>query len=727
MSESQRSSADRPDVQAFLLGIGGDSVQFGSTFSNKLQDVLHTMDPASIPDMLAGIILDAPTNNEGWQAYNVRAGTAEQLYSSIGLQTLARASEDPVIANALIDRLNTEDVENVAHRMRILERSMHTRMLVTPGSSIEACVNLSVWALQFASRELLKINPFHAGIASRTPGEAEYLQFALLSAGYVEFSDQVAARVQELHELARRAAEQAEADAATRKLDAERRAAEQARRRAEEIRRDQIFQDPYGAMLEYTRNMNISSVDDIQRLDTDQIEYVMFAAHVIVDRVKHGAVIAAESEPLHAFAVAIMDRVVNLQRAGHGFQDIYYSHYTSEYEKSPIIFAKSEETFWDELAKYAEWHDLDARTVGSLYASWKAEYVDWQRVEHAKRVIEESDLVPEEFLPEGCINIEVVPTGGTVVYDDINELLQNMRSYYVPRSERFDSFMAAHDLITTSTGMESEYGRDLLHRLNKAAGVSDEGNMDRLEREILVWLATDEDEWHDSYDTGIGDPYKYMLTTFSGQCISIKRVNGQFALSIVGGGYNYNYENPADFIEKFAILNNRNVTYDNGMSINYYADPPETIDRVARRIGNEDVECVKVDIPLGNIFNTLGSTLGVHIADVDDMVRLVVNSEDHRGPEFQLGDYAIRIKVRSRQMSYDDASATVTGYQVIVQKVTGGEEYPLSETKTEVGVSIDLPGALQQVIQRALAAKTIIHSRPMHMRDTYRNIEKVAA
>lgn len=460
--------------------------------------------------------------------------------------------------------------------------------------------------------------------------------------------------------------------------------------------------------------MGVESPEDVESLTADQLDQLIFAAHMVVDR----NYLHREAAEL-PLATAIMDRASAMQREGHSFAGVHHTYYVGEHEKRPVRYATTEPRFWAELAQYAEWHEVTPTSVATLYGDWKDRYVAWQSFERAKHAIDESGSSAEDFLPEGCVNIEVVPHGGTVVYDDIENLLFDMRRYYVPRSERFDSFTAAAPEIITSSGMDTVAGLSLLAQLNALAGTSDEANMNRIEEEMRAELRRS-NEYRDSYDDGMGDPYKYMTTMFSGQGIAVRRnPEGAYELSIEGRGYNRG--NPTEFIERFAILNGRDVTYGDGMSINYYANTPEELVRVTRGEGDKTRDFVKVAVPLGAILQTLGNTLGLSIENVDEMARAIIEAQDYRGASFRLGDFTASVRVEVSDMAYDAENSQVTGYKAII-KSSGVEEFAIPETRTEVSVAIDLPGVLQQVVKRAVSARTLIHSRPIHSRSRYRTI-----
>lgn len=189
MSEFSPSTA--PDVHAFLAGVSGDTVQFGSSYMPMLERALRDMDPVSVPDTLAAIILDTPLDNEAWLInYNVQAGFAERLYPNAALTAFAQAATDLEVANALVTRLEAADAEAVAGRMPLISKSLHERIMATSDSSIAACIRLSVWALQqFPPQDQLQQHEMVKTLTWLSTDDISAIQSDWRKAGYTELSD----------------------------------------------------------------------------------------------------------------------------------------------------------------------------------------------------------------------------------------------------------------------------------------------------------------------------------------------------------------------------------------------------------------------------------------------------------------------------------------------------------------------------------------------------------
>ncbi|HSW74435.1 MAG TPA: hypothetical protein VLG16_01050 [Candidatus Saccharimonadales bacterium] len=718
----QHPSSDPADVNAFLASVNSGEIEYSFSYIFALQDKLKEPTQPHLPNLLADLILEAPLDNSTWEAtYQFKVGSGQQIYTDIALIAFSRAVLNTEVAYHVADRLVAADPADTLPRLDKVSQSVFARVLNTTGSSIEACARVwaSVLAVLSQAETPLQIpsNGLHA-LQQRTAEELVTFQAILYEQGYPQVSQALEEMrlAKEQHAAAEAAAEaerQRQADLAT----------EQNRRR--EARVVRISEEPFTAFDEFSREIGLTQSSDFAALSPVQLGDLALAAHKVLEsRIGIDDPISNRQD-LVELASQLLDHLVNLRRAGQPF-DYRDRYYIDHHEQRPVIHAQYEADFWTELAKYAEWTPhLTPTNVGELYETWKNTFIEERKYQQALAVMTESGRTIADFIPEGCTNIEVAPYGGSVIYNDIEQLLCDMRRYYVPRSDHFDSFAAAARQIITSAGVQSGYTSYALERIHELIGISDQDTMDRIEAEIRNWLTTDmQQEYRDSRDNrGGGDPYKYEITTFAGQGISIQHDNGQFALHIVGRGHNRSPHNPARFIEDFAFVAEQDVTYGNGLQITYTASQPETIEIQSEVADDPDSQrLVKVEVPLGNILLTLDRTLSENgetvIDNIDEIARLVTDDNRYPAPTFQLGAYTASVKLGAWDMVYNPTTKKAVGSAPLFHSQDDGYAYHLPETKAQVTVTVEIPGAFQRVALRVLAARTLLHSQPNHNRQT---------
>lgn len=426
-----------------------------------------------------------------------------------------------------------------------------------------------------------------------------------------------------LDQLQAKADEEARAKAEKERLEA-----------LKEARREFIATQPREAMRQILTE--VGAPDEIVEgsLTKEQIEELLSVAHVVSSKITGGSLDACEEGEI---ADQILGEAMRMDHDGTNISsDHHNAYYLREFAKQPAMRATSAEEFWDKVAKYAEWHELNPSQVSSMYDSWKHNHIERTKREWALGVLGGQEAAAE-YIPEGFLSISAAPRGATIAYEDVDTLVSDMWNYFVPRAHNFLSGVAAADAITRAVD-DSPHTHDALARLNELTG-GDTAELTRLETEIRDWDASGEPVYRDSMDEGYGDPYKYSGGMLTGHGISIQR-DRRYHLGLGGRGYGVNPNNPAYLAENFAIVSGREIDYYPAVSVTYKSDyaTPNEVTEVTNGSSSWQVGDTVVDYrSLATGLNTL---FGGRIDDVPELARALGEARPIHSNTFRLGDIA---------------------------------------------------------------------------------------
>lgn len=637
---------------------------FSFTHARQLEETARSLTPEQEGAFRATIVAECPTTNDTWEASGVKAGYGEDAYHTVLVGTVANGARDTTVAASMLDQLRPLNDQLSERIPSSLAQIIVTRTLNTPEAQPEAVVEVIKWASGFISDAAQTAEAMGKALHHKGPEQLAALLPLFEQLGQGELSDKAREIIQGYEDRARQEAEKQQAAA-------EKRAAEAAKRRALEERRNYIRDNAIPAFREIAGSYGVTTSEEVALSELQDADELLLAASCVVTQAEHLSLdLSEENAPIGVLATAVLDRAVELRRAGVSFPDHDYTLNTQE--ERPVLAAPSVDEFWNRLAKLAEWRsEINPGQVSSLYEQWRSRFISTRQQEGARTVLHEHGIDPNsDFKPEGIDFLTVRVRHGTVAYDSIDEIIHNMREYFVPRMDRFEAGIVAKEAVENAVG--SAATASMLSSINPGG---DGAIMDRLEQEMRAWVAQEDGQpYRDSWDDGGGDPYKYSGGLFSRHGIGITRSeDGRFRFSLGGRGYNFNSSRPTQQIDDFAAFVGRAVEYEGDVELEYRGEPPSefvkgTLTRTIREETKVE-DAVAVSLPVEAVFRQLQGLLNLRDEAIAGLWQIV--ESDPRGtdiPGIRDGNVIVGISPYSRFPRQPQRSADGTrleGYTTI--------------------------------------------------------------
>lgn len=671
MSEFTGEDGSLPD----FLPTDQSELLFPFTYQHQLEEQCRALLPQQEGALRAAVVSQCPTTNEEWAAVGVRGGYAEDAYQSILLSTITNGARDLEVTASMLSSLGQAG-DALGERISAdLASTIATRTLNTPDARPDAAVNIVEWALGFITDETTQSAAISLVLANKTPAQLTVLVPVLDRLGRPDLVESIDRTLHEHQErLQRQAKAQRHADEA--------RAEEAAQRRAIEERREYIRNNPVQALAEIMEAHGLTDAEEIDHATlTDAGGELLFAAGAIETQTESRSIGATDANVTTLnTARQLLDKAVEMRRAGAQFSNDAYA--LDRHEDRSVTSANSVDDFWNKLAQLAEWRsEMNPHQVSGLYEEWRDRFIRSRQQERAARILAEHGVDPTDCLPEGFDHLTVTIGHGTVSYGGVEDLLKDMRDYFVPRTDRFEAGIVAGEAVNDAVGRAAT--ASLLSRINPDG---DDGVMVRLEREITAWSLGHDKLYKDSQDSGGGDPYRYSdgLFTEHGIGISITRTDDdKFHLSLQGRGCNYYSKQPTKQIDDFAAFVGKDIAYGGDIKLTYTGQPPtefnvSTLERTIRgEVQVDDV--VALSLPVGESLNQLQKLLNLRSKTIKKLWSIIEsNPSGIETPSVRDGDIVVGISPYHRlprQARRSADSTRLEGYSTIVNNKGREERY----------------------------------------------------
>ncbi len=226
------------------------------------------------------------------------------------------------------------------------------------------------------------------------------------------------------------------------------------------------------------------------------------------------------------------------------------------------------------LSQAAEFQD-QPHAGTRLYDSWRFAFIHRRKNERAHIALANIGVSTEELEATNVEAIESRSSNGHVIYESIDELIDDLRAYFIPTLPEYDVDASGTHVQSNVERHDGEEAALIMQGMQRLFG-DDKSQTERIIDELTEWAAgqlgdrrnkhTTLEKYFDSFDDGYGDPYKYHSGYLGGHRISAKKLwSGQIALNMRGGGYAYSERGPTKQIDDFAAYVGRKVVYEDAV------------------------------------------------------------------------------------------------------------------------------------------------------------------
>ena len=583
----------------------------GWQFVMHLGDTLRGQaveDPDSFADKLVDVFVSTPLTDAEWIKRGVKPGHAQNVTVETRLlcldMTTSSQERTQMFTEGFDRTVGTTGVDPLANS-DLLKVIPH-RLLLNQMSDIDAVSTLLRWMIQRYETPREHLNIFN-GFTATLNQDTDRLKIISASLKEHDLSD-LALVVDETVQ------ERIEAEEKKAQIEAERKKIENKKRNRKNVldeKRYPLYRNmvmhPGQRLDNLMKRFGISDEEGIERAKSNQIEKLVVPASWILRKVDSGY----EYDEGH---LQIAERIAQVALAKHSIGKLSVNpSLIEELQIRPLYNAETIADFWRQMHILSEYRsEILNQDSSALFVNWKEHKIKRQTRKNAVKTLIEHGIQVPDSLPKGLSEIEIKARANSIVYGSADELIDNLRTYFIPRSQNFIPAIANTDQIALSAG---DVFVEFADFMNKGGNV-DRENMQRLEREIRLWMETDMNEpYVDSYDYGSGDPYKYTGGMFSGHRIGIEKRQERYHLLLRGGGYSMNMP----YAEMCATVMGKELEYQEGLTMEFTPTMPDNID-LSDRHQIEDREYARVNIDMG--VDAIGDQLEILVGKLSKEERL---------------------------------------------------------------------------------------------------------
>lgn len=624
---------------------------FSHTYNDALQESLEGLEPEEEARRRAEIVLTAPTENEAWQAYGLKIGYGTIGYQDVMWDVIKRARQSPGVNEAMLAVLKEHDL---SERISEYAAGVLISHCMSDTDHKEAALETVNW------------------VATLLPAESDHHR-RVQSAKNMLQERQNTIRLDD-QQLALYAASvvvrPATPDYAAAAKEHERHAEEERQKRL--ARMDFLRKQPFKAFSEIVSDLGIKSPEQANTLDFEVLGELVEVAERIE---KQRDTVTNEPDRQAAeLATSILEtltsRVQQLAPEVYVKKMIDYTLFRRECGQA--TGATNEADFWDTIHQLQQnWRATKHKVqVASLYKEWREAYINRREYEVAEQTLESFGISShEELLSEHIDGVELSVQSGRVEYADFEDLLADMRSYFLlqPARKRLGESVALDRALKSSGGVDAVTMARAINPGGDAALMKD------LEKAMRKWQQTGGELFRDPHDHGHGDPYKYSGGVFTGHGISVKRAGNAYTLHLEGRGHCYNAYWPTEYIDSFAAYVGKDVTYSGNVRVAFVGAPPantvaEERDIIYRGGRVKRKEVVPGQLHIDEIAEKLTSLTGIAPAFKEKIIRLVVSDPDYDQRTISDGDMRVGVETSHLPDNPTFDSGVLNGYLHVVNK-----------------------------------------------------------